>query len=156
MYSKEKRRAYYLLTKEHATQVNKIYRESHKEQIKVQRELNRDTRIENCRIWYTLNKDKVAEGNRERSKQWKKDNPQLVTAMNKKRDCLKKQRVPSWANLEHIKEIYTNCPEGYHVDHIVPLQGENVSGLHVEYNLQYLNASDNCRKGNIYPHPEFH
>lgn len=64
------------------------------------------------------------------------------------RKALKLSRVPSWADMGKIKEIYDNCPTGYHVDHVVPLQGELVSGLHVEYNLQYLLASDNCSKGN--------
>jgi hypothetical protein len=64
------------------------------------------------------------------------------------RKALKLSRVPSWADSEKIKEIYANCPEGYHVDHIVPLQGELVSGLHVETNLQYLPALENLSKGN--------
>lgn len=59
-------------------------------------------------------------------------------------------RTPSWADLDKIKEIYNNCPKGYHVDHIVPLQGELVSGLHVENNLQYLTMSDNCSKNNSF------
>lgn len=57
-------------------------------------------------------------------------------------------RTPKWANLDKIKEIYDNCPAGYHVDHIIPLNGKNVSGLHVETNLQYLPAIDNIRKSN--------
>lgn len=64
------------------------------------------------------------------------------------RKANKLDRTPSWANLTKIKEIYAKCPEGYHVDHIVPLQGELVSGLHVEYNLQYLTAEDNIKKSN--------
>lgn len=60
------------------------------------------------------------------------------------------QRTPSWANLEKIKEIYTTCPIGYHVDHIIPLQGELVCGLHVENNLQHLLAEDNLQKSNKY------
>ncbi len=60
----------------------------------------------------------------------------------------KLQRTPAWADIEAIKAFYNNCPEGYHVDHIVPLQGKLVSGLHVVENLQYLTAKENLSKGN--------
>jgi hypothetical protein len=66
----------------------------------------------------------------------------------KRRKALKIDRVPKWANVTKIKEIYDKCPDGYHVDHIVPLQGKNVSGFHVENNLQYLSAKDNLIKHN--------
>lgn len=57
-------------------------------------------------------------------------------------------RIPIWANKEKIKQIYDSCPKNYHVDHIVPLQGNLVSGLHVENNLQYLPKEENLRKSN--------
>jgi hypothetical protein len=60
----------------------------------------------------------------------------------------KRNATPTWANLDKIRQIYDNCPEGHHVDHIIPLNGINICGLHVEYNLQYLPAKENCSKGN--------
>lgn len=64
----------------------------------------------------------------------------------------RKLRIPSWHEQEKhkIAEFYDNCPDGYHVDHIIPLQGANVSGLHTLKNLQYLPASDNILKGNSF------
>lgn len=68
-------------------------------------------------------------------------------ARNAKRRATKINATPSWANLSLIKRIYENA-EGMHVDHIIPLQGELVCGLHVENNLQYLTPEENSRKGN--------
>jgi hypothetical protein len=65
-----------------------------------------------------------------------------------KYEMAQRKQTPKWANLEKIKDIYINRPKGHHVDHIIPLQGHNVCGLHVENNLQYLTAFENISKGN--------
>lgn len=62
----------------------------------------------------------------------------------------KLERTVPWSELEQIKDFCNKCPSGYHVDHIIPLNGELVSGLHVLSNLQYLPASENCSKSNSY------
>jgi hypothetical protein len=93
-----------------------------------------------------------------RKLQWKKDNKGYVNQYNKLRYERKRQRTPKWADLSKIKEVYEECkrlikeygPRSYHVDHIIPLKGKNVSGLHVENNLQIIKASENLTKGNKY------
>ena len=51
--------------------------------------------------------------------------------------------------IAETKSVVTDIPQ--HVDHIVPLQGELVSGLHVHYNLQIIPASENLSKLNKHP-----
>lgn len=60
---------------------------------------------------------------------------------------IKHAKLPniSWGE---IQEIYDNCPEGHHVDHIIPRNHELVCGLHVPCNLQYLPAEENMKKSN--------
>lgn len=65
-----------------------------------------------------------------------------------KRAVAIKQQTPSWANSIEIQNFYRNCPKGHSVDHIVPIMGKIVSGLHVINNLQYLLKSDNSKKSN--------
>lgn len=66
------------------------------------------------------------------------------------REIAEIRQRPSWANMDKLREIYVNRPDGYHVDHIIPLRGKFVSGLHVENNLQYLPAKENMIKHNTY------
>jgi len=79
---------------------------------------------------------------------WSKKNPGRCRASAAKRRAAKLERTPEWNDDLVMRMIYEDCPEGHHVDHIVPLQGETVSGLHVHYNLQYLTAEENIRKSN--------
>jgi hypothetical protein len=61
--------------------------------------------------------------------------------------------VPKWADLRAIADFYEKCPKGHHVDHLLPLQGSSISGLHVLENLRYLPSKLNYRKGNRCPTP---
>jgi hypothetical protein len=75
-------------------------------------------------------------------------NKEKYAAWSAKRRAAKLQRLPKWADLKAIQKFYENCPSGMTVDHIVPLQGEFVTGLHVENNLQYLTMEENSKKNN--------
>jgi hypothetical protein len=89
---------------------------------------------------------------------WKVANPELVAANNKHRRTKHKQATPKWLTQEHkteIKQFYldamlvskvTGVP--YAVDHIVPLRGELVSGLHVPWNLAVITREENSKKSN--------
>ena len=104
--------------------------------------------------WRARNPENVARMNKLAGAKWSKANPGLVRARVARRRAAKLQRTPPWANQEQIKAIYkeavrltkeTGIP--HEVDHIYPLQGKFVSGLHVETNLQILTRSKNRSKG---------
>lgn len=81
-------------------------------------------------------------------REWSKRNRQSHLANCKKYYLSKIDRMPDWGQSEEIRNFYKNAPPGYHVDHIIPLRGKTVSGLHVLENLQYLPAKENLQKGN--------
>lgn len=89
---------------------------------------------------------------------WSRENPGTRNAITARRRAAKLQRTPKWLTDEDFKnirlfyelakgmQIATGIP--HHVDHIIPLQGELVSGLHCLLNLQILSDSENCSKHN--------
>ena len=130
---------------------------------------NREKETERGRTFYAENVEKERqrqakwrEANREylreKDKRHAKENPAYFVYKTQKRHTAKLKRTPSWLSEEHWKEIKTEyelaawCSEvmgeKYNVDHIVPLQGKTVCGLHVPWNLQVIPAKDNFKKGN--------
>lgn len=108
--------------------------------------------------WLAANKDYCRVAYKENKKRWINENRDKVRAKDAKRHAAVLQRTPKWLTTEHFKEIkqfYTLAKElqwlseePLEVDHIVPLQGKIVSGLHVPWNLQVLPKSLNNKKGN--------
>ncbi len=79
---------------------------------------------------------KYKERHKEYYKDWLKDNWSDQMAYRSARKKRVKQATPKWANIQNIQQFYLHCPKGYHVDHIIPLFGDNVCGLHIIENLQ--------------------
>lgn len=103
---------------------------------------------------YRSNPDNAERG-RAKSREWKKINAAKHCAINAKRKAALLKRLPAWADLAAIESFYaeaarltTDTGIAHQVDHVIPLQGEFVSGLHVETNLQILTATENMSKGN--------
>lgn len=124
-----------------------------------------------------LDREDVKEAARTRTKRWKEENPERkkkidrdwrANNVDKKRSyqafrrAKVKSATPPWLTKEHKRQIGLIYKEAYrltqetgilfHVDHIVPLNGRTVSGLHVPWNLQVMKAEDNHRKSNKVDH----
>jgi len=91
-------------------------------------------------------------------KNWLKNNKGIHQAIVRKRQAGKINRTPAWLSefdKLKIKCIYSIAAmltrenkEPWHVDHIIPLRGKMVSGLHVPSNLWFIRGSENCKKSN--------
>lgn len=82
-------------------------------------------------------------------KRYRQENPELYRMLHSVCKAKRKLRIPKFGQ-EGVRDFYKNCPTGMVVDHIIPLQGKSVSGLHVVWNLQYLTPEENMSKGNKY------
>jgi hypothetical protein len=101
-------------------------------------------------MWQKLNPAKV----KIRNSAWRNRNLDKACAKEARRRAAALQQMPTWADHEAIAAVYLEAQrlreagQDVHVDHIVPLQGRRVRGLHVHYNLQILPSRINLVKSN--------
>lgn len=120
-----------------------------------------------------LDREDVKQAARIRAKEWKEKNPERKSQNDKEwrannvdkkrsyqafRRAKVKEATPPWLTKQHRHQIALVYKEAlrlsnetgvlYHVDHIVPLAGKEVSGLHVPWNLRAIPASENHKKSN--------
>lgn len=91
------------------------------------------------------------------TRKYKAANRGKVQAAGMLRHTRKIQRTPLWADLKKIERVYQEArrisialDESYHVDHVIPLRGKLVSGLHVHTNLQIIRGEENLQKNNAF------
>lgn len=93
-----------------------------------------------------------------KGRKFRQENRGAINAKGARRRAKKYQATPKNLTTEDlllIKDFYIEAARltketgiKYDVDHILPIQGENVTGLHVPWNLQILPRTLNIRKGN--------
>lgn len=132
-----------------------------------------EKRAANQAAWKSRNVEKVRANNKERAAKKRAEQPEkikhakkeyaqrkkdVINAAVARRKAAKLQRTPKW--LSEFDKLKIQCiysiaamltkhnGEPWHVDHIVPLQGKNVSGLHVPSNLRVMRGEENVRKHN--------
>ena len=136
--------------KERQRQNDKQWYQDNKGHMKQQYQDNKGHRKQ----YYQDNKEHV----KQRYKRWRLANLDKCNAYAAQRRAAKLNATPPWLTKEDFKKIeafYTLAKDmeardgiKYHVDHIHPLQGENLCGLHVPWNLQVIPATENLSKSN--------
>lgn len=117
--------------------------------------------------YYLQNKDRISENSRshqrKNGKELRAKYKNNRRAYDRAREAAKIHRTPSWLSKDQkqemvdiyaLRSVKSSSNEAYHVDHIIPLLGANVCGLHVPWNLQIIRSDDNLSKAFIYEGPD--
>ena len=162
--AKAMQRAYYLKNKERLLAQNKAWAKANVDSVRAAKKLRVSKlseevkELENAKARHRYHQKK--QWNAERKKAYRSQHKHLTNANASKRRAALLQRIPIWQtefDELKIKCIYSVAAmltkvnnESWTVDHIIPLQGKIVSGLHVPSNLQLMRARENEAKRNKY------
>lgn len=149
------RKAHYEADKDRVAAASRAHylanKERHGELSRAHYRANREHRSAKMAEWYEANKDVVSAS----QKAWRSANLHKIAAKQARRRAAETKATPAWANQALISSFYELAREAtqrtgipHHVDHIVPLRGKIVCGLHVESNLQVLPGAENLSKSN--------
>jgi hypothetical protein len=137
---------------------NKIWQAKNPEKMKAAIKRWRQANPERCKESHAAYRKRLGRGWYERQARWVRENRAKFYEMLARRYAAKRNGTPAWltdADFEEMQGWYllaglksANAGVKYHVDHIVPLRGKTVCGLHVPWNLQVLPATENIRKRN--------
>jgi hypothetical protein len=157
-------KAWRLANPEKVKEQRKRYADKHPEVIRAKALRHKAKNIEVIRIkdresskaYREANKEKVAASKRK----YAQENKHIINAAVARRKAAKLERTPGW--LTEFDRLKIQClysiaamltrenKEPWHVDHIIPLQGELVSGLHVPNNMQVMRGVENVSKKNTF------
>lgn len=144
-------KAYHAMHREEHRVRDKVYHAAHKEEHREYMAAYRSAHLAERRVYGAMYQEKI----RVQNKTWREANRSRLCAHTALRTASKLQATPIWADLELIRDMYLEAEyQQMEVDHIVPLRGKNVCGLHCEGNLQLLTKQDNRIKGNRFNEKE--
>lgn len=161
LWKQTRDRAYYEENKEVFREKSKSYRDKNAPEIKLKKQAYYLDNKEKISVLRKLRYQETKQESREYSIRFKKENRAYYNAAGQMRALKKKKATPRWLSIEQIEDMRnlyrlselmtSETGTAHHVDHIVPIMGIGVCGLHVPWNLRVITQEENLKKGRRLP-----